>query len=162
MIDHSTKLSVSRQAILLGISRGSVYYQPRPVSDADLKLMHRIDKLHTGVPLCGQPDAAGLAGAGGVRGGAATCRHTDETDGDRGALSETEHLETGTWAQDLHLSAAKAARDATQSGLGNGHHLHPDGTWLNLSTAVLDWFTRRVLSCRLLISLEADFCIKAS
>ena len=32
---------------LLGISRGSVYYQPRPVSDADLKLMHRIDKLHT-------------------------------------------------------------------------------------------------------------------
>ncbi len=28
--------------------------------------------------------------------------------------------------------------------------------------AVLDWFTRRVLSWRVLISLEADFCIKAS
>jgi transposase-like protein len=39
MIDPSAKLSVSRQAIVLGISRGSVYYKPRPVSDADLKLM---------------------------------------------------------------------------------------------------------------------------
>jgi hypothetical protein len=37
MIDPSAKLSVSRQAIALGISRGSVYYTPRPVSDADLK-----------------------------------------------------------------------------------------------------------------------------
>ena len=46
MIDPAAKLSVSRQAIVLGISRGSVYYKPRPVSDADLKLMHRIDKLH--------------------------------------------------------------------------------------------------------------------
>ncbi len=50
MIDATAKLSVSRQATVLGISRGSVYYQPRPVSDADLKLMHRIDKLHTAFP----------------------------------------------------------------------------------------------------------------
>lgn len=35
MIDPSAKLSVSRQAIVLGISRGSVYYKPRPVSAAD-------------------------------------------------------------------------------------------------------------------------------
>lgn len=44
-IDSTAKLSVSCQAIVLGISRGSVYYKPRPVSDANLKLMHRIDKL---------------------------------------------------------------------------------------------------------------------
>ena len=34
MIDPTATLSVSRQAIVLGISRGSVYYKPRPVSDA--------------------------------------------------------------------------------------------------------------------------------
>ena len=39
MIDPNAKLSLSRQARVLGISRGSVYYKPRPVSDADLKLM---------------------------------------------------------------------------------------------------------------------------
>ena len=40
MIAPTAKLSVSRQALVLGISRGSVYYQPRPVSVADLKLEH--------------------------------------------------------------------------------------------------------------------------
>lgn len=33
MIDPTARLSVSRQAVVLGISRGSVYYKPRPVSD---------------------------------------------------------------------------------------------------------------------------------
>ena len=43
-------MSVSRQARLLGISRGSVYYQRRPPSTADLALMRRIDALHL-IPL---------------------------------------------------------------------------------------------------------------
>ena len=60
MIDPTAKLSVSRQAIVLGISRGSVYYQPRPVSDADLKLMHRIDKLHMEFPFAGSRMLQGL------------------------------------------------------------------------------------------------------
>ena len=60
MIDRSAQLSVSRQAILLGICRGSVYYQNRPVSDADLKLMHRIDKLHMEFPFAGSRMLQGL------------------------------------------------------------------------------------------------------
>ncbi len=51
MIDRNAKLSLSRQARVLGISRGSIYYQPQPVGDADLKLMHRIDQLHMEFPL---------------------------------------------------------------------------------------------------------------
>ena len=39
MIDRSHKLSVVRQTKLLGFSRGSVYYSPRPVSEGDLALM---------------------------------------------------------------------------------------------------------------------------
>ncbi len=39
MIDPTAKLSVNRQAVVLGISRGAVYYRPRPVSDADQRLM---------------------------------------------------------------------------------------------------------------------------
>ncbi len=46
MIDGNHALSISRQAQLTGISRGSVYYLPRPVSPADLALMCRIDELH--------------------------------------------------------------------------------------------------------------------
>ena len=60
MIDHSAKLSVSRQAIVLGISRGTVYYRPRPVSDSNLKLMNRIDRLHTEFPFAGSRMLRGL------------------------------------------------------------------------------------------------------
>jgi hypothetical protein len=46
MIDRDHSLSVTRQAELLAISRGSVYHLPRPVREADLALMRRIDELH--------------------------------------------------------------------------------------------------------------------
>ena len=53
MIDRDHDLSITRQAELLGMSRGSVYYLPRPVSDADLVLMRRIDELHLEHPFMG-------------------------------------------------------------------------------------------------------------
>ena len=53
MIDRSEDLPVSRQAKVLGISRGSVYYQSRPVPEADLALMRRIDELHQAYPFAG-------------------------------------------------------------------------------------------------------------
>ena len=53
MIDRDHDLSIGRQAALMGMSRGSVYYLPRPVSDADLALMRRIDELHLEHPFMG-------------------------------------------------------------------------------------------------------------
>lgn len=60
MIDLQHKLSVVRQAKLLGFSRGSVYYLPRPVSDGDLALMRRIDELHLDYPFAGSRRLQGL------------------------------------------------------------------------------------------------------
>ena len=54
MIDPDDALPVSKQAKLLKISRGTVYYKPRPVSAADLTLMRRIDELHLEHPFMGQ------------------------------------------------------------------------------------------------------------
>ena len=51
MIDHD--LPVSRQATALGVSRGAVYYKPRAISAADLKIMRRIDELHLDYPFAG-------------------------------------------------------------------------------------------------------------
>jgi putative transposase len=53
MIDRDHKLSITRQAALLNISRGMVYYLPRPVSSADLGLMRRLDELHLKHPFMG-------------------------------------------------------------------------------------------------------------
>jgi putative transposase len=53
MIDRDHELPITRQAQLLGISRGSVYYLPRPTSEAELALMRRIDELHLEHPFMG-------------------------------------------------------------------------------------------------------------
>jgi putative transposase len=53
MIDRTHGLPVARQAKALGISRASVYYRPRPVGDAALGLMRRIDELHLEHPFAG-------------------------------------------------------------------------------------------------------------
>jgi len=53
MIDRSHDLTVTRQARLLGISLGTVYYLPRVVSEADLALMRRLDELHPEHPFMG-------------------------------------------------------------------------------------------------------------
>lgn len=53
MIDRDHELSIARQAKLLGISRGSVYYLPQPEPEADLKLMRRMDELHLEFPYAG-------------------------------------------------------------------------------------------------------------
>jgi putative transposase len=53
MIDRTHELPVKRQAELVGISRGAVYYQPEPVSEAELALMRRIDELHLEHPFAG-------------------------------------------------------------------------------------------------------------
>ena len=53
MIDRNHALPITRQADVLGISRGAVYYVPRPISEADLTLMRRIDELHLEHPFMG-------------------------------------------------------------------------------------------------------------
>jgi putative transposase len=50
MIDGNHALPIKRQAQLLGMSRGSVYYLPRPISAGELDLMRRIDELHLDFP----------------------------------------------------------------------------------------------------------------
>ena len=53
MIDPEHDLPMNRQAEVLEISRSTVYYEPRPVSNEDLKLMHQIDELHLNSPFAG-------------------------------------------------------------------------------------------------------------
>ena len=67
MIDRHHKLALTKQAALLGISRGSVYYEPAPVSAADLALMRRLDELHLEFPFAGARMLRGLLAAEGSK-----------------------------------------------------------------------------------------------
>ena len=60
MTNRNHALSLSRQAELLGISRGSLYYEPCPISEDDLKLMRRVDELHMEYPFAGSRMVKGL------------------------------------------------------------------------------------------------------
>jgi putative transposase len=161
MIDPAPKLSVSRQAIVLRISRGSVYYQPRPVSDANLKLMHRIDKLHMEFPFADSRMLQGLLVQQGFKVG---------------------RLHVATLMKPMGVKALHRKTNSSKPVLC--HKIHPyllrklavtrpnhawamDITYIPMAqgfiylAAILDWFTRGVLSWRASITLEADFCIEA-
>ncbi len=47
------ELPLSLQADLLGLSRASLYYQPRPPSAEEVRLKHRIDEVYTQCPFYG-------------------------------------------------------------------------------------------------------------
>ena len=53
MIGRKHDLPISKQAKAPNISRGGVYYPPRPVSAADLAIMRRMDELHLAFPFAG-------------------------------------------------------------------------------------------------------------
>ena len=67
MIEPDHALPLKRQAELVGISRGTVYYQPQPVSEDDLALMRRLDELHLNHPFAGSRMLRDLLRLEGIR-----------------------------------------------------------------------------------------------
>jgi hypothetical protein len=85
MIDRDHELPLSKQAAALGISRGSLYYEPRPVSAADLALMRRMDELHLEFPFAGSRMLQGLLAE---QGGPASRENADAANGPGSGLSQ--------------------------------------------------------------------------
>ena len=75
----------------------------------------------------------GLLAAEGCKIGRRHVDDADAADGDRGALSPSAHHEARAGPQDLPVSAARDGDHAAEPGVGDGHHLHPDGARLRLS-----------------------------
>jgi putative transposase len=67
MIDRAHDLSVGKQAEVLRISRGSIYYKPRLVPEADLAIMRRLDRLHLEFPFAGSRMLRGLLATEGCK-----------------------------------------------------------------------------------------------
>jgi Integrase core domain len=53
LIDRDSEVTIMRQCELLGVCRSSLYCRPKPVWQADLRLMRRIDELHLKHPFLG-------------------------------------------------------------------------------------------------------------
>lgn len=161
MIDATHELSLTRQAELLDLSRASLYYKPVPVSDADLRLMRRIDELHLELPFAGSRMLRDLLNAEKV---------------------EVGRTHVATLMRKMGIAAIY--RRANTSRRHPAHPVFPyllrrltidrpnqvwaaDVTYIPMErgfvylVAVIDWFSRKVLSWRVSNSLTADFCVDA-
>jgi putative transposase len=161
MIDRAHDLPITKQAAALNISRGSIYYLPRPVSAVDLALMRRIDELHLEFPFAGSRLLRDLLAGEGRKIGR---RHVTTLMKRMGieALyrrSRTTKPEPGHKIYPYLLRGVAITRpnqvwamDITYIPMARG--------FVYLAV-VLDWFSRRVLSWRVSITMEAAFCVEA-
>ena len=161
MIDRQHDLPISKQAKALGISRGCVYYLPRSVSPADLGIMRRIDELHLDFPFAGSRMLRDLLNAEGIQIG-------------------RQHV--ATLIRRMGIEAIYRRPNTSKPALGHKIYPYllrkvpvtrPDQVWAMDITyipmargfvylgAVVDWFSRRVLSWRLSITMETEFCTEA-
>jgi putative transposase len=161
MIDRNHDLPIAKQAKALGISRGSVYYLPRPVPAATLAVMRRMDELHLEFPFAGSRMLRDLLNKEGVEIG--RCR-------------------VATLMKRMGIEALY--RKPNTSKPAPGHKIYPyllrgmtidrpnqvwamDLTYVPMArgfvylAVVIDWFSRRVLAWRLSITMEAAFCVEA-
>ena len=161
MIDRDHDLPITRQAKALGVARSSVYYAPRPVSAEDMKLMRRLDELHLEHPSAGARMLWDLLRREGVVVGR---RHVS------------------TLMKRMGIEAIY--RRPNTSKPAPGHKIYPyllRGVTINRPNqvwatdisyipmqrgfvylvAVVAVFTRRVLSHRVSMTMEAEFCVEA-
>jgi len=161
MIDPEHDLPIQKQAEVLAISRSSVYYQARPVSESDLWLMRQIDELHLNYPFAGS-------------------RMLRDLLWQQGLVVGRRHVRTlmGRMAIEAIYRRPNTSKPAP------GHRIYPyllrglaitrpnqvwamDITYIPMArgfvylAAVVDWFSRRVLAWKLSITMETSFCIEA-
>jgi putative transposase len=161
MIDRAHDLPVTRQAAVLNISRGSVYYLPRAVSAGDLGIMRRLDELHLEFPFAGSRMLRGLLTGEGIKVGRRRVRTLMKRMGiealyrrPRTTKPEPGHKIYPYLLRNMTITRPNQvwAMDITYIPMARG--------FVYLA-AVLDWASRRVLSWRLSITMEASFCVEA-
>ena len=161
MISKEHDLSLTRQCQLLEISRTGIYYQAAGVSERDLEMMHLIDRVHLKWPFYGSRNIQGELNDLGYAVGRDQVR----------TLMRKMGIEA-------HYRKPRASKPAP------GHKIYPyllknleitkpnqvwaaDITYLPMARgfcylmAIMDLFSRRVLSWRLSNTLDVSFCIEA-
>lgn len=154
-------LSLSRQCQLIGLPRSSFYYQPQPESEENLALMRLLDEQYTRTPFYG------------IRRMTAWL----QTQG-----HQVNHKRVARLLRLMGLEAIYQKPRLSQPGAG--HQIYPyllrglkierinqvwstDITYIRLHggfvylTAVIDWYSRYVLSWEVSTTLETEFCTSA-
>jgi len=154
-------LSIVQQCRLLSISRSGMYYQPKGISGEDLSLMKLIDRQYLATPFYGARKIAAWL------------------------KSQNYIVNRKRVRRLMRLMGIRAIyRRPRTSRPGPGHKIYPyllggmkitrpnqvwaaDITYIPMArgflylVAIIDWYSRYVLSWRLSNTLDADFCVEA-
>jgi len=161
MIDRAGPLPITRQCEILDLSRSSVYYRLMPIPDEELELMRRIDEIHLRLPFLGSRKI-------------------------RDVLRREGHGVNRKKVQRLmRLMGMCALYPKRRTSLpGKGHTIYPyllrdvavvrpnqvwvaDICYIPMArgflylVAIMDWYSRKVLSWRLSNTLDTEFCVGA-
>lgn len=160
MIDRDHALPLKRQAELAGISRGSVYYLPRPVSPADLGAMRVIDELHLEHPFAGARMLRDMLKARGFELGrkhvATLMRRMGIQALYRKPNTSKKHPQHQVYPYLLRGLAIDRANQVWAMDLT----YIPMARGFVYLAAIIDWASRKVLAWDVSISMEADFCVR--
>src|SRR5262249_10253589 len=149
-------LSVQRQCDLLGVPRSTYYYQPRPESAENLRLLRRLDELYLECPFFGSRRMAvtlevnrkriqRLMGIAGIE-----------------ALYPKPNLSRPAPGHEVYpyLLRGVSIERPNQVWSTDITYIPMQGGFLYL-VAVMDWFSRFVLSWELSNTMETGFCLAA-
>ena len=161
MIDKGHRLSVRRQCSLLTVTRSSLYYQPRGESAENLRYMKIIDKQFLDTPWYGSRQMARFMQRNGHKCGRHRVRRLmrlmrlvpiyQEPNTSR------KHPQHKKWP---YLLKGLEIKRPNQVWCADITYIPMRHRFLYL-VAIMDWYSRKVLSWRLSNSLDADFCVKA-
>jgi len=161
LIDKTNKeIPIIHQAELLGISRSSIYYKPL-VNPYDLAFMRLIDEQYTRTPFYGSRKITASLKRNGYQVNRKRIQRLMRLMGieaiyPRPNLSKPhpDHKIYPYLLNDIEITYSNQVwgTDITYIRVNNG--------WLYL-VAIMDWFSRYVLSWELSTTLETDFCIRA-
>jgi putative transposase len=159
-LDHPD-LSLRRQCALLGLNRASYYYQPAPMDPLNLELMRRIDEQYLQTPFYGWPRMTAALRAQGYPINGKRVRRLMQQMGLQ-AVMVRNHPATSTPG---HRVYPYLLRDLAITA--------PDQVWCADITyvpmprgfvyliAIMDWFSRYVVTWEISNSLEGSFCCTA-
>jgi putative transposase len=160
-VEFDGELSVRRQCELLGVNRSSVYYEPVPESELNLKLMRLIDEQYTRRPFYGSRKMTVWL---------------------QGQHQEVNRKRVQRLMRLMGIEAIFPTRNLSRRN--PEHEVYPyllrgltidrpnqvwatDITYIRMArgflylVAVMDWFSRYVLSWRLSNTLDTSFCVEA-
>ena len=162
MVDRaSSALSVSRQSVLLGVSRRSVYYTPRGASDFNLRMMRAMDEQYLSAPWYGSRQMVRVlrrmgygVGRKRVRRGMRVMGLRSLAPGPSTSRRSPAHPVYPYLLRELSIDRPGQVwcADVTYIPMARG--------FLYL-VAVMDWYSRRVLAWKLSTTQDTDFCLEA-